>query len=829
MEDESRYSDDLKCVFECVKKLNEKIRIRYIGTEHLILGMLHVPGCAACRILNEAGVQKNEFSEFFFSVRNVKDPTVGSTPRTKSVLEKARGIAIDHTPDRRNYIITAEHVLMAILQTEGGYARTFFSDHRISEKAMRDDLEEVFRNDYRVIEELQKADRGAREGQYQYKREAGVLPPQLARYGVDLTARAGEGKLDPVIGRRKEIEKVMQILSRRSKNNPVLVGEAGVGKSAVVEGLAQAIVSGDVPELLQRKIVFSLDLAGLLAGAKYRGDFEERLKEVVETVQRSGDIILFIDEIHTIVGAGSSSDSNMDASNILKPMLARGDLQTIGATTLDEYRKYIEKDPALERRFTPVPVEEPAPEYCVRILQGLRDKYEAHHGVIITESAIESAVTLSDRYIADRYLPDKAIDLIDEAASRARLEAYTGPKGVQELNDKIERLYIDEGRARMNGDGKKADNLKKLIDRYTDEADLLAETWRKEYNAATPSIDADDIASIVSDRTGIPLSRLSEAESQKLLKLEERLHARIIGQNEAVVAVSRVIRRARAGLKEPNRPIGSFVFVGPTGVGKTDLAKALAEALFGDEKMIIRLDMSEFMEKHAVSRIIGAPPGYVGYDDVQGSQLTEQVRRKPYSVVLFDEIEKAHPDVFNLLLQLLDDGRLSDSKGRVVSFRNTVIVMTSNIGASGTGGEMQPLGFASSDGEKSEYDRMKESVSEALKAHFRPEFLNRIDDIIVFHKLTMEEAGAICDKLIRALGERLRDREIRLSISPSAREELVHEGYSEAYGARPLKRVIRRRIEDRLSEEILAGRIEAGETVHIDYAGGNFVFRSEKG
>lgn len=827
MEDESRYSDDLKCVFECVNKLNEKIRIRYIGTEHLVLGMLHVPGCAACRILNEAGVQKKEFSEFFFSVRNVNDPTVGSTPRTKSVLEKARAIAIENTPDRRNYIITAEHVLMAILQTDGGYARIFFSDHRISEDGLRDALEEVFHNDYRVIEEMQKADRGGREGQhYQYKREASVLPPELERYGVDLTARAGEGKLDPVIGRRKEIEKVMQILSRRSKNNPVLVGEAGVGKSAVVEGLAQAIVSGDVPELLQRKIVFSLDLAGLLAGARYRGDFEERLKEVVEAVKRNGDIILFIDEIHTIVGAGSSSDSNMDASNILKPMLARGDLQTIGATTLDEYRKYIEKDPALERRFTPVVVEEPMPEDCIKILQGLRDKYEAHHGVIITESAIESAVTLSDRYIADRYLPDKAIDLIDEAASRARLESYTGPKGVQELNDKIERLCIDEHRARVNGDVKKADNLKKLIDRYTDEVDLLAETWRKEYNASTPSIDGEDIAAIVSDRTGIPLSRISEEEGQKLLKLEERLHARIIGQNEAVVAVSKAIRRARAGLKEPNRPIGSFIFVGPTGVGKTDLAKALAEALFGDEKMMIRLDMSEFMEKHAVSRIIGAPPGYVGYDDVQGSQLTEQVRRKPYSVVLFDEIEKAHPDVFNLLLQILDDGRLSDSKGRLVSFRNTVIVLTSNIGASRAGG-MQPLGFSAVD-EKSEHETMKEEITEALKAHFRPEFLNRLDDIIVFHKLSKEEAGAICTKLIAALGDRLGDRDIRLSISSAAREELVREGYSEAYGARPLKRIIRRRIEDRLSEEILAGRIETGETVHIDYVGDNFVFRSEK-
>ncbi len=827
MEDESRYSDDLKCVFECINKTNEKIRIRYIGTEHLVLGMLHVPECNACRILNKAGVRKKDFSEFFFHVRNVKNLTVGPTPRTKSVLDKARALAIANTPDKRYYSITAEHVLMAILQSEGGFAREFFRINNISEEDMCADLEQAIREDYHVIEEAHAGEQEKNTAQnYRYKYEPSTLPPQLEKYGVDLTARAGEGKIDPVIGRRKEIEKVMQILSRRTKNNPVLVGEAGVGKSAVVEGLAQAIVTGDVPELLQGKIVFSLDLAGMLAGARYRGDFEERLKEAVEAIRCNGDIILFIDEIHTIVGAGGSAESNLDAANILKPMLARGDLQTIGATTLDEYRKYIEKDPALERRFTPVAVEEPTTDDCIKILQGLRDKYEAHHGVIIGEGAIESAVLLSDRYIADRYLPDKAIDLIDEAASRARLEAYTGPKGAQQLNEKIERLNIDRKRALSNGNAEKADKVQKQIEEYTAQVDFLMETWRKKANTMTPAIDAEDIASIVSDRTGIPLSRLSEEESRKLLKLEERLHARIIGQNEAVVAVSKAIRRARAGLKETNRPIGSFIFVGPTGVGKTDLAKALAEALFGDEKMMIRLDMSEFMEKHAVSRIIGAPPGYVGYDDVQGSQLTEQVRRKPYSVVLFDEIEKAHPDVFNLLLQILDDGRLSDSKGRLVSFRNTVVVMTSNIGA-GSAGEMQPLGFAASE-EKDEYERMKEDVSRALKEYFRPEFLNRLDDIIVFHRLTEAEAGAICGKLIEGLGERLGDKDIRLSISAAARKELVQEGYSEAYGARPLKRVIRRRIEDRLSEEILAGRIEAGETVCIDYIGGNFVFRSEK-
>ncbi len=824
---EERYSEELKCIFRGVERTNRQIRINYIGTEHLVLGMLHVPESSACKILNGVGVKKKEFNEFFFLKRNEDDPTVGLTPRTKRVMDMALQFALENTPDRRYYSIIPEHVLKAILKEGAGYAWEFFRENKIDIERLHADLDEAFAENYRLIEQYLNAEKEKeKKNRTVYTGEVSTLPPQLEKYGLNLTAQAAEGKLDPVIGRKKEIEKVMQILSRRSKNNPVLVGEAGVGKSAVIEGLAQSIVKGEVPELLQRKIVFSLDLAGLLAGARYRGDFEERLKEVVDAIKRSGDIILFIDEIHTIVGAGGSSDSNMDAANILKPMLARGELQTIGATTLDEYRKYIEKDPALERRFTPVLVEEPAVADCVKIIQGLRDKYEAHHGVIITDKAIESAVTLSDRYIADRYLPDKAIDLIDEAASRARLAAYTGPQGVQELTEKIDGLALEEQRALTVGDEGKAEKLREKIEDLSHQVDLLAETWHKHYNTLRPSIEADDVAAIVSDRTGVPLSRLSEEESQKLLKLEDRLHARIVGQNEAVVAVSKAIRRARAGLKENNRPIGSFIFVGPTGVGKTDLTKALAEALFGDEQMMIRLDMSEFMEKHAVSRIIGAPPGYVGYDDVQGGQLTEQVRRKPYSVVLFDEIEKAHPDVFNLLLQILDDGRLSDSKGRVVSFRNTVIVMTSNIGASKVR-EMQPLGFAASSDTES-YEQMKEDISEALKSHFRPEFLNRLDDIIIFHKLKKEEAGAICDKLIEGLSRRLCDREIKLQIAASAREQLVEEGYSETYGARPLKRVIRRRIEDRLSEEILAGRIEAGETVHIDYVNGNFVFRSDK-
>lgn len=813
---------DLQCVLECIRATNEKAGIRYIGTEHLILGMLHVPNCKAYKILTDAGVDKQDYLQYFFQLVNRDSTTEGYTPNTKQIIfETAREIALKNSVNPRNLSVTAEHVLMAILTERNGYAWEYLRKEKIDIDQMAAALDNAFQADYEVQKEMlrqeeQRKEHGEREDY------DNTLPPELLKYGTDLTAKAMEGRLDPVIGRQKEIEKVMQILSRRSKNNPVLVGEAGVGKSAVVEGLAQSIVSGEVPDLLQRKIVFSLDMSGMLAGAKHRGEFEERLKEVIDTVRRRGDIILFIDEIHTIVGAGGSSDSGMDASNILKPMLSRGELQTIGATTMDEYRKYIEKDPALARRFTPVVVEEPSEEDCVKIIEGLRNKYEAHHGVTIGDSAIVAAVQLSSRYIADRFLPDKAIDLIDEAASSAKLMAYTGPQELRGLQEKIEHLSLDRERARDAGDEERVSKLDQQITKYTASYDLIAEKWRKQHNAMMPSIGEEDIAKIVSERTGIPLARISEEESQKLLKLEERLHARIVGQDEAVIAVSKAVRRARAGLKDINRPIGSFIFVGPTGVGKTDLTKALAEALFGDEQMMIRLDMSEFMEKHSVSRIIGAPPGYVGYDDARGGQLTEQVRQRPYSVVLFDEVEKAHPDVFNLLLQILDDGRLTDSHGRVVSFRNTVIVMTSNIGAS-KAQQMADQGVI--DGS---HEAMKEVIEGELKQHFRPEFLNRLDEIIVFRRLSRDEAGVICVKLIEGLNKRLRAKGIKLLITKTACEQLAEEGYSPVYGARPLKRVIQRRLEDPLSEEILSGRVQSGETVRIEYQNGEYIFRTVK-
>lgn len=826
-EDYSKYySNHLRSVFACVDEVNKKIGIDYIGTEHLILGFLHVPESKGCQILNEVGVEKDVFKEFFFRKVDKWNKHVGLTVRAASAMSEAMKYAVENTPDKRYYQIMTVHVLRGILDVRSGLAWQFLVERKINLTQLTERINLAFEENYCMIEKMVAEQEDDAKGYYN---RFDILPEKLKKYGVDLTERAWERKLDPVIGRRKEIEKVMQVLSRRTKNNPVLVGEAGVGKSAVADGLAQAIVKGDVPEILQGKIVFSLDLAGMVAGTRYRGDFEERLKEVVDAVKRSGNIILFIDEIHTIVGAGGSSDSNMDASNILKPMLARGELQTIGATTMDEYRKYIEKDPALERRFTPVVVEQPTPGDCIAILQGLREKYESHHGIAITDEAIESAVKLSDRYIADRSLPDKAIDLIDEAASRARLTEFGGPQGAREMQESIDRLHVEHERAVQNNDLELGKKIREKIEESRDELDALVEKWHQESNSKAPAIGAEDVAEIVSDWTGIPLSRLSEEESEKLLHLEERLHARIVGQDEAVVAVSKAIRRARAGLKENGRPIGSFLFVGPTGVGKTDLTKALAEALFGDENTMIRLDMSEFMEKHAVSKIIGAPPGYAGYDELQSGQLTERVRKKPYSVVLFDEIEKAHPDVFNLLLQILDDGRLTDSRGRTVSFKNTVIIMTSNTGASKSPDQIHALGFGA---EENEERAMEEEINEALKRQFRPEFLNRLDDIVIFRKLSKEQAGLICDKLIEGLSGRLADKALKLHITAPAREELVSEGYSEVYGARPLKRVIRKRIEDRLAEEILAGRIVAGETVRIDFMNGNFLFSSylsEKG
>ena len=801
----------------------------YVGSEHVLFGMLNVPECRANRILRSAGVTEPEYRSVFVRTLDKRTKLTGFTPRTKGMFDKACEYAVDH--DGTGASVGSEYMLLAILADDESVAVRLLRMLGIDIDELLSALDaemgepkpdpELDMYEFRI----QRASQQAHEGAGQGKSGGGLN----LRFGTDLTQKAREGKIDPVIGRKKEIDKIIQVLSRRTKNNPVLVGEPGVGKSAVVEGLAQAIVRGEVPDLLSGKTVFSLDLPGMLAGAKYRGDFEERLKESIEAIQKSGNVILFIDEIHNIVGAGASADNSMDAANILKPMLARGELQTIGATTLDEYRKYIEKDPALERRFTPVNVEQPSVEETIEILRGLRDKYEAHHKVTISDDAIVAAASLSDRYITDRFLPDKAIDLIDEAASRARLDSYNGPEGIKEKEQEIERLTAEKNKAVRKDDFLAAQNFLQQIKQTEGEIAKIREDWEKTRKESHASIGAEDVAKIVASWTGIPVVRLTEEESKRLLHLEDELHKRVIGQDEAVSAVAKAIRRARAGLKDPNRPIGSFIFVGPTGVGKTELCKALAAAMFGDERLMVRLDMSEFMEKHSVSKIIGAPPGYVGFEDA-GGQLTEKIRRKPYSVVLFDEIEKAHPDVFNILLQILDDGRLSDSKGRVVSFKNTIIIMTSNVGA-GKVNEMRRLGFsggAESDADMAEYDRMKEKITEELKTQFKPEFLNRVDEIIIFHKLTREDASKVCDLFLSVLCERLKKREIELSVTEAAKQLLLDEGYDTVYGARPLRRVIQRRMEDALSEEILANKVLPGQKVMADAKDGKILFRALK-
>lgn len=834
--DASNFSDHLNQAVAIADATTRKYHCGYIGTEHILYGLICVPDSAAGRLLAEAGADRETCLDFIKRTIDRSQVAHGPTPRTKRMFERA--IEFSMVEGAYKAYAGTEHVLLAILSEGHSYAVSYLKERGV-------DLEELNRKTEALIgpagsEEPRDAYRRSQDPAYfeqpsyraqtknPSKREEQAESPldeYLLQFGDDLTKKAREGKLDPVIGRRQEIEKVIQILSRRTKNNPVLIGEPGVGKSAVVEGLAQAIVSGEVPELLRGKTVFSLNLTGLLAGARYRGDFEERLKKVMDSITRNQNIILFIDEIHMIVGAGSATEGNVDAANILKPMLARGELQTVGATTLEEYRKYIEKDSALERRFTPVTVEQPSVEDAIVILTGLKDKYEAHHNVVITAEAIEAAVKLSDRYITDRFLPDKAIDLIDEAASRERLRSYNGPDGLHDMEDRLSRLNIERNKAAKWQDYDRAAELSKEIDALSEKVRKLKEDWNRKRNATHLSIGKEEIAEIVSSWTGVPVLKLTEAESEKLMHLEDELHKRIVGQDEAISAVSKAIRRARAGLKDPSRPIGSFIFVGPTGVGKTDLAKALAENLFGDERLMVRLDMSEYMEKQSVAKLIGAPPGYVGYDDSQGV-LTDRIRRKPYSVVLFDEIEKAHPDVFNVLLQILDDGRLTDSKGRVTSFKNTVIILTSNVGAHEVK-EVATLGFRS-ENETSEYRDMKQRIEDALKAQFRPEFLNRLDEVIIFHKLTKEDAAKICEKILNSLQKQLQDKGVTLKVSSRARLKLVEEGYSEEFGARPLKRVVRKLIEDRLSEEILQGNISAGGTVVVDERDGALTFGEER-
>ncbi|MGN0814781.1 MAG: ATP-dependent Clp protease ATP-binding subunit [Candidatus Coproplasma sp.] len=834
-----RFSQNLQYVISRSEDIATGLNTSYIGSEHIVYAMLITPECTAFKILTSCNVPQEGYRRYLVNAADISSNMKGFTPRTKHMFERAVDLAIEYGDE--NALAGTEHLLHAVMESPDCLAMRILRalGVNIAQLAAKlevaitdgcaDDKDEEDDDDFispftailRYTKPRQQSESRSERG----ARSDSKLDSDVLQYGTDLTQKAREGKIDPVIGRKKEIDKIIQVLSRRTKNNPVLIGEPGVGKSAVVEGLAQAIVANQVPDLLKDKIVFSLDLASMVAGAKYRGDFEERLKGAINSIKSNGNVILFIDEIHNLVGAGATSEGNMDAANILKPMLARGEMQTIGATTLEEYRKYIEKDAALERRFTPVQVDEPSVEDTIEILRGLRDKYEAHHKVVISDEAIIAAATLSDRYITDRFLPDKAIDLIDEAASRARLDSYNAPEELKELEEKLKRLNMEKTKAARGENYSQAQKLVEEMNQLQEKIKTLTAEWKAGVHSTSPEIGSDEIAKIVSGWTGVPVIKLTEQESEKLLHLEENLHKRIIGQDEAVSAVSRAIRRARAGLAEANKPIGSFIFVGPTGVGKTDLAKALAEAMFGDEKLMIRLDMSEYMEKHSVSKLIGAPPGYVGYDDNNGGQLTERVRRKPYSVILFDEVEKAHPDVFNMLLQILDDGRLTDSKGRVINFKNTIIILTSNVGASQIK-KMTTFGFGSS--EDDGYDNMKDTIQEALRESFKPEFLNRLDDVIIFRKLTRQEAGKICYKIIDSLRERMKVRNIDLAVTDEAMDKILEEGYSDVYGARPLKRTIQKRIEDRLSDEILAGRVLPGEVVTVAVKDGEFVFRSDK-
>ena len=776
----------------------------YVGSEHILLGLCKTGSGVAFGILNKHKITAQKLENIMTLKIGAGNPTRLSpdyfTPRAKRVLE----VAVSGCNNLGKTSVGTEHILIAILSDNSGYAIRFL-------KEMGADISLITKETFEAsgidLNEQSDADEGTEE-----RSAKGVKTDTLNKFGRDLTKEAKEGRIDPVIGRSNEITRVIQILCRRTKNNPCLIGEPGVGKTAIAEGLAAKIAEGDIPEILKDKKIISLDLTGMVAGTKYRGDFEERIKAAIDEVKKAKDIILFIDEVHTIIGAGSAEGST-DAANILKPGLARGDLQIIGATTIDEYRKNIEKDAALERRFQPVNVGEPGENDAIEILKGLKEKYEEHHNVKITDDAIKAAVELSSRYITDRYLPDKAIDLIDEAGSKIRLKAFKEPEFLKELEEKIEENEKNKNAAIEGQDFEKAAGLRDEGKKLKEEYDSKKNEWKKN-NASSMAVTKETIAQIVSQWTGVPVESLTEEESQRLLRLESELHKRVIGQNEAVTAVAKAIRRGRVGLKDGGRPIGSFIFLGPTGVGKTELCKALAEAMFGNESAMIRLDMSEYMEKHTVSRMVGSPPGYVGFDE--GGQLTEKVRRNPYSVVLFDEIEKAHPDVFNLLLQILDDGILTDSQGRKVNFKNTVIIMTSNIGARLITDKKQAFGFAEASFEAENKD-IKDKVLGELKKAFRPEFLNRVDDTIVFTKLTKEEIGQIAGNMLINLGKRLQKIGIEATFDDSVKEKMAEAGFDDVYGARPLRRAIQTKIEDALSEKLLSGEIKSGDKILCKY------------
>lgn len=790
----------------------ENLGHTYVGSEHILLGLLAESGGMAHTALTAKKVTFNEVESIIKSSIGIGSPTVLSpndfTPRSKNIIDTAilQGRSMGHS-----YIGT-EHILMGIIREGSGAATEILTRLGVQPQDLLTDLTNALGSS------------GQPSASKKDSKEKSDTPT-LSQFGRDLTVLAMQGRIDPVIGRQNEIERVIQILSRRTKNNPCLIGEPGVGKTAIAEGLALKIATGEVPELLRNKKIVTLDLTGMVAGTKYRGDFEERIRNAIEEVKKAGDIILFIDEVHTLIGAGSAEGA-VDAANILKPSLARGELQVIGATTLEEYRKHIEKDAALERRFQPVTVGEPSEEEAIEILRGIRDKYEAHHKVKITDNAIVAAVKMSSRYIGDRYLPDKAIDLVDEAASRVRLKAFTAPPDLKALEAKLKSLNEEMESAVNSQDFERAAEIRDEKNKVAAELDSERQLWKEKSNRSTGEVGEQEIAAIVSQWTGIPVVQLTQEESQRLLHMEEELHGRIVGQDEAVSAVARAIRRGRAGLKDPKRPTGSFIFLGPTGVGKTELCKTLASSMFGDENAMIRLDMSEYMEKHTVSRLVGSPPGYVGYEE--GGQLTEKVRRRPYSVVLFDEIEKAHPDVFNMLLQILEDGILTDSQGRRVDFKNCIIIMTSNVGAkmiahSGAG----TLGFAPQSSETTDEKKIREAVMGELKNVFRPEFLNRVDDIIVFHQLGKNDINEIAKRMLSTLSKRVRELGIELEFSSEAVEAIGKAGFDPVYGARPLRRAIQQQIEDKLSEDMLEGKLSSGKSYICRFADDKFTFEEK--
>ena len=806
MTHENQFTPRAEEALRLAQEAAEEMGHGYVGTEHILLGLMREENGIAHRVMQEYGMTEDMICTVL--ERSVGKglsgaaPSQGLTPRAKSAVE----LAVSEAMRMGAACIGTEHLLMGLLREGSNMAIRVLETVGIDPKKMYSS----------VVQKINEGPRAAAGGSIPLShREDGKKGKTLAEFTRDLTEAARQGKLDPVIGREKEIQRVIQILSRRTKNNPVLIGEPGVGKTAIAEGLAQRIAAADVPEELLDKRVLSLDLSGMVAGTKYRGEFEERIKKTIDEVKKAGNVILFIDELHTIVGAGSAEGA-VDAANILKPALSRGEIRVVGATTLNEYRKYIEKDAALERRFQPVTVAEPTPETAIEILKGLRDKYEAHHKLTITDEAIESAVRLSVRYINDRFLPDKAIDLMDEAASRVRMDAESASPELKSLEEKIAALRKEKAEVLAAQDYEKAAQLRDIEQNYLEQADIERENWRKNLAVNRGTVGEEDIAKVVAGWTGIPVTRLTEDESQRMLKLEEVLHKRVVGQDEAVTAVAKAIRRSRVGLKDPKRPIGSFLFLGPTGVGKTELCKALAEVMFGSENDMIRIDMSEYMEKHTVSRLVGSPPGYVGHEE--GGQLTEKVRRKPYSVVLFDEIEKAHEDVWNILLQILEDGIVTDSQGRRVDFKNTIIVMTSNVGARNITAADKPLGFDGREteaDEKARFDRIKQAVMDELRRTFKPEFLNRIDETIVFRQLTEEDIRRIAQRMLEITGKRMAQQGITLLADDEAVTALAKDGFDPQYGARPLRRAIQNEVEDAVAEQMLEGKLQSGDTAHI--------------